>query len=64
MNPKITFRAFGLRVYVCVISITQKEITAESSNLAFYICVIGRCYLKLFMKIGQKLCVQGHTKEF
>ena len=32
-------------VYVCVcvsvISITQKQITAESSNLVFYICVIA-----------------------
>ena len=23
-----------------------------------------RCYLKFFIKIGQKLCVQRHTKEF
>ena len=38
-------------VYVCVsvISITQKQITAETSNLVFYICIIYRCYLKLFI---------------
>ena len=51
-------------VCVSVISITQKQITAETSNLVFYICIMRRCYLKLFMKIAQKLCVQGHTKEF
>ena len=57
-------------VYVCacmcvyVISISQKQIAAESSNLVFYICIICKCDLKLFIKIGQKLCVQGHTKEF
>ena len=53
-----------LCICVSVIGITQKQITAESSNLAFYICVIGRCYLKLFIKTGKKLCVQEHTKEF
>ena len=59
----------SLCVCVCVsecffFSITQKQTTAETSNLLFYICIIYRCYLKLFMKIGQKLCVQGHTKGF
>ena len=49
---------------VSVINITQKQITVESSNLAFYIFIIGRCYLKRFIKIGQKPCVQEHTKEF
>ena len=51
-------------VCVSVISITQKQITAESSNVVLYICITGRCYLKHFIKIEQKLCVQGHTKEF
>ena len=53
-------------VYLCVsvISITQKQVTAESSNMAFYICNICRCYLNFFIKTGQKLCVQGHTNEF
>ena len=50
-------------VSVCVISIAQNQITAESSNLVFYICIIYRYYLKLSKKIGQKLCLQGHTKE-
>ena len=53
-----------LCVRVSVISITQKQITAETSNLVFNIIIKYRCNLKLFMKIGQKLCVQGHTKEF
>ena len=44
-------------VSVSVISLTQKQITAETSNLIFYIFVIYRCCLKLFMKIGQKHCV-------
>ena len=51
-------------VCVSVISLTQKQITAEASNFLFYIYIMYRCYLKLFIKIGQKLCVQGHTKEY
>ena len=47
-----------------VISITPKQIIAKTPNLVFYICIISRCYLKLYIKIGQKLCVQEHTKEF
>ena len=35
-------------VCVSVISITEKQITAEALNLVFYICIIHRCYLKLF----------------
>ena len=31
-------------VCVCVISITQKQITAETSNFVFYICIAYRCY--------------------
>ena len=46
-------------VFVPVNSITQKQVIAETSNMAFYICAIGRCYLRLFIKIGQKVCVQG-----
>ena len=51
-------------VCVCLISITLKQITAETSNLVFNICITYRCYLKRFIKIGQKFCLQGHTKEF
>ena len=51
-------------VSVSVISITQKLVTAETSNLVFYILIINKLYLKHFIKIGQKLCVQEHTKEF
>ena len=52
-------------VWVCVtfISITQKQNIAETSKLVFYICIMYRCYLKLFIKIGQIPCVQGHTKK-
>ena len=68
LSPKTTFLAFSMCVSVSlclsVISITQKQIKAETSNLVFNISIIYRCYLKLFIKIGQKLCVQGHTKEF
>ena len=53
----------ALSVCVSVISITQKQITAETSNLVFNIRGIYRYYLKHFMKIGQKFCMQGHTKE-
>ena len=44
-------------------NITQKQITTETSILVFYICIMYRCYLKLFIKIGQKLCVQGTQKN-
>ena len=59
-----TFSSWSLCLYTCVvISITQKQITAETSNLVFNIRITYRCYLKLFIKVGQKLGVQGHTKN-
>ena len=64
------FRGWSVCMCVCesvcvsVISITKKQITAETSNKVFYDCIIRRCYLKLFIKIGEKLYVQRHTKEF
>ena len=54
----------GWFVCVSVISITQKQIMTETSNLIFYKYITCRCNLKFFVKIEQKLCVQGHTKEF
>ena len=57
------FSSWPVCVISSVISITQKEITAETSNLVFNICITYRCNLKLFIKIGQELCVQGDTKE-
>ena len=60
---RIAIDTFNL-VCVSLISIIQKQNTAETWKLVFYICIMYRCYLKLFIKIGQKLCVQGHTKEF
>ena len=41
-----------------------KQIIAEISDLAFYIYTTCRCYLKLFINIGQIVCAQGHTKDF
>ena len=40
LNPKITFLAVDPCVckYVCINSVIQKQITAETSNLVFYIC--------------------------
>ena len=58
------FSVWSVCMGVCIINITQKQITAEVSNLVFYICIMYRRYLKLFTKIRQKLCVQEHTKEF
>ena len=53
-------------VWICVtfISITQKQIVAETLNSILFVCMICRWYLILFVKIGQKLCIQGHIKEF
>ena len=45
---------------VSVISITLKQVTTKTSDFVFYIYIICRSYLKFFMKIGQKLCVQMH----
>ena len=55
----------GCCVCVCLYCITAKQIMAETPNLLFYICII--CidgYMKLFKKIRQIVCIQGHTKEF
>ena len=49
---------------VSVSSISPKQIILEISNLVFYICIIYRCYLKLFIKIGQRLWVLRHKKGF
>ena len=72
--PKVTFLAVVLSISACVlgcvfvsvsaISINQKDIIAESSNLAFFICIISRCYMNFFTMIGQKFFLQGYTKEF
>ena len=48
----------GWSVCVRVISITLKQIIAKTSNLVFYICIICWCYLKLFMKLGEIVCVK------
>ena len=48
---------------VTVISITQKQITAETWNLVFYICIKYRCFLKLFIKIGQNSVYRNTQKN-
>ena len=50
-------------VYVSVISITQKQIIAESSNLVFYNCIVGRCYLKLFKRSNKNSVYRGTLKN-
>ena len=45
-------------------SVTPKQVKAATPNLIFYTFIICRCYLKLFMKVEEIVCVQGHTKEF
>ena len=40
------------------------ESIEETPNPISYIYIIYKFYLELFMKIAQKLYLQGHTKEF
>ena len=64
MSSESENRTFsGWYMYVTVISITKKEIAASTPNLVFYICIICRYYLKLFMKFEHKYFAQGHTKK-
>ena len=73
LSPKNTF-AVGLSLFLCecacgvcvcvcvsLISISNKQNTTETPNLAFYIYLMYRCDLKLFMKIGQIVLLQGHS---
>ena len=72
LNPKIPFLADDLCACVflfmsfclSVISITQKEIIVVVPNLVFYIYIVCRCYLKLFMKIGQTICIGNAWNYF
>ena len=50
-------------VCVCVFRKTQKQITAETLDLAFYIFIICRWNFKLFMRIEQVFCLLKYTKE-
>ena len=61
MNPKTTFLAV-----VCVISTTQSIhiCIAGTSNFVFYICIIFRFYVKIFMKISQIVYEQMHTHAY
>ena len=62
LNRKVSFLAVGLCVCICMCY--QHNLVAETLNLIFYIYIIYRCYLNLFVKIGWKISVQEHTKQF
>ena len=61
-NRKITTVDLCVCMHVSIFSISQKLSIAEFPNLIFYVSIICRCCLKLFMKIGLIVCVQGSTK--
>ena len=50
-------------VCVSVISITQKQIIAGTLNLVFYICILHRCYFKLFYKDRIETVHRGTQKN-
>ena len=49
--------------YITYIMIRTIYFLIPKMNLKFFISIIYRRYLKLFMKIGQKFCVKVHIKE-
>ena len=75
LNSRITFLAFNLCVCepVClsvsvsacvpVNSIIKKQFTPETLNLILHICIIDKCYMKLFIKIGQNCVYRGTQKN-
>ena len=59
LNPKITFLAVG----ECVCYQHNWKLNySKNPNLVFYICIICRHYLKLFMSIEKKVCVYRVTQ--
>ena len=56
-----TFCKMYVSVSLTFIRLTSKQIIAEFSNLAFYLCIIRRCDLKHFMKIGKIICMPRQT---
>ena len=61
---KHIFSGQSVSVYVCVCcyQYNSKKNAAEILYSIFYVCIRYKCYLKLFMMIRQKACLQGHTK--
>ena len=59
-SKKILF--LGVSVCVCSINVTQKEITADTSNLIINIFNSRKSNMKLFMNAGQKLSVEEYKK--
>ena len=54
------FSVWSVYICVCICACYQhnsKQITPETLNLILHICIIDRFYMKLFIKIEQKLCV-------
>ena len=48
--------SYNLIFSSCVIGITQKQITAESSNRVFYFSIQRWCNLKLLIEVGHTVC--------
>ena len=50
-------------VWICVwmpfINVTQKQIITETQNFIFHICIVYKCYLKLFLWRSDKYSVYG-----
>ena len=69
LNPKIAFLAVSL--YACVllyqfvlvayIHVNPKQILALTLNSEIFVTIIHKCHLKLFIMIGQIVCVQGYS---
>ena len=67
LNPKMTFLVVGLFVPVTVdvcYQYNSKTNLYLKCHISYSLFVSRRCYLKLLMKIGQMLYVQGLAKEF
>ena len=56
----------GWSACVCVsfINLTQKQITGETSNLVFHICIICRYYLKIFYEDRTNSVYSDTQKNF
>ena len=46
---------------VCIISTSQKQNVAENANFVFFLYVMHRYLMKLFIKIEQKVCAKKYT---
>ena len=53
-SPEFENRILAVGLCLSIISITGKQIAAEISNFVILIWIICSCYLKFFIKMGQK----------